>query len=123
MFEQAVRLKLRFQYCGTLTTEDLWDLHVKDLDQIFKDLSVEARQADEESLLDTRTNANKRLDLSIEVVKHIVATKLEEQAKREAAADRKVRKQTLLGILEDKENQALLDLTADELRGMIADLN
>ena len=61
IFEVATRKRFRFNYKGVLTVEDLWTLDVKALDTIFKDLNTQAKQVNEESLLNVKTEEDKEL--------------------------------------------------------------
>ena len=38
IFEQASRSKLRFDYKGNISTEDLWDLDTKKLNVLYKNI-------------------------------------------------------------------------------------
>ena len=44
IFEKATRGKMRFQFKGLVSVEDLWDLSVQDLDKIFKSLNSQKKQ-------------------------------------------------------------------------------
>ena len=76
-FEYAIRNKVRFPYKGSISVEDLWDLSVTDLDQIFKTLNAKLKQLQEESLLDIKTKETKVLDVQIAIIRYIVSVKLE----------------------------------------------
>lgn len=75
MFEIATRNKFRFPFKGVISTEDLWDLSVESLDNVFKTLNSEMKKTKEESLLSTKSKDDEVLELKIEIVKHIVAVK------------------------------------------------
>ena len=122
MFEVAVRTKMRFPFKGSVSVEDLWDLSVRNLDLVFKVLNSELRQVEEESLLQTRTAQDRELDLQIEIVKHIVGVKLEEKVQRLEANERKEKKQKIMGILSDKQDESLKNMSMDELSNMLKDL-
>lgn len=122
MFEKAVRMKLRFNYKGLCSVEDLWDLPVTALDSIYKELNKKAKTEKEESLLDKRTKADDLLDLQIGIVKHIVKTKLKEQEDRENAAMKREKKQKLLNIMAEKQDKALYDMPLEDLEKMVNDL-
>lgn len=123
MFEVAVRNKFRFPFRGVISVEDLWDLNVKDLDLVFKTLNSKLKQVKEESLLETKTQQDQELDTKIEIVKYIVNTKLEEEKTRLQAKERKEKKQKILEILSDKQEESLLNKSEDELRNMLNELD
>ncbi len=122
MFEQASRLKLRFPYKGQCTTEDLWDMPLAHLDNIFKVLNSEAKSQKEESLLAVKTSENTILDLQINIVKHVVSVRLKEQEARKTLADRASQKQKLLGLAAEKQEESLRGLSAEELLRMASEL-
>src|SRR3989337_2369182 len=115
MFEKAARLKLRFNYRGLCSVEDLWDLPVKALDSVFKELNAESKTQKEESLLKEKSQADEILDLKIAIVRHVVEVLLQEKEARE----RHARKQKLLGIIEDKQDAELRDMPIDELKKLV----
>lgn len=120
LFEIATREKYRFPYKGQIGVEYLWDLPVTELDGIFKALKVQEKKSDEEGLLSHKTSADTELDNKIEIVRYIFGVKMAEKAKREEAVKRKAEKEKLLEILSEKEDNALKNLSIDELRARIA---
>jgi hypothetical protein len=123
IFEVATRNKFRFAFRGSLSIEDLWDLGLKDLDTIFKALNGQLKQEKEESLLETKTQANEELDMKIQIVKHIVQTKLEEDNLRAKAKEMKQQKQKILELIESKQNADLANKSLEELQKMLGELN
>jgi hypothetical protein len=121
MFEKAARLKLRFDFRGMLSAEDLWDLALKDLDTIYKALSARAKFS-EDSLMQTKTRDDEEVALKIEIVKYVFAAKLAEKEAREKAAERREKKQKLLEVLEQKQNSKLQDMSEEDLQKMISEL-
>ncbi len=122
MFEKASRLKIRFPYKGSVTTEDLWDLTIKELDSIFKTLNAQAKVSKEESLLDTKTKEDEVVDLQISIIRHVVEIKKQEIEAKKTASERAEKKQKLLEILDEKRNADLKNKSAEDLEKMIAEL-
>lgn len=122
MFEQAVRLKLRFPYKGLCTAEDLFDLTPTQLDGIFKVLNAERKAMSEDSLLATKNNDTDILDLKIEIVRHIVTVKLAEKAALAESRAKAEQRQKLLGILANKQDAELQGKSTEEIQAMIAAL-
>jgi len=122
MFEQAVRMKLRYEHKGLCSVEDLWDLSIVELDQIFKKLNAELKTVKEESLLDVKSYEDKELDLKISIVKHIVAVKLAEAEANEKRADKMAKKQKILGIIARKQDAELEEMPVEKLSEMVEDL-
>ena len=126
MFEQAARLKLRFETAlGSLTIEDLWDLPLtgkkENLDNIAIGLSKQVREESTESFVVKATKANEELELKFAIVKHVIEVKLAEQTAAKMAADNKATRARLTEILAHKEDQELEGLSKEELRARIAE--
>ena len=119
MFEEASRNKIRFNYKGSLTTEDLWDLTVEELDAIFKSLNAKVKESKEESLLNKRTKKDEEVLLKVDIVRHIVEVKFKEAAEAEEAVANKAKKQKILEILAAKKDQDLYNKSIEELEAML----
>lgn len=122
MFEKASRVKLRFDYRGICTVEDLWDLSVKELDSIYKAVNSKLKQSQEDSLLNTKTKEDEVLKLQVNIIKHIVEVKLAEMEAREQAKERKLKKQKLTEILASKQEADLHGKSVEEIQKMIEEL-
>ncbi len=123
LFEVATKGKFRFPFKGLVSTEDLYDLSVENLDQVFKSLNSELKQVKEESLLDSKTKEDTELDMKIEIVKHIVSLKLEEKKARLEEKEKKEQKQRILEILSTKKDESLQNKSVDELQALLSDLD
>ena len=122
IFEMAVKMKFRFPYKGSISVEDLYDLNVRDLDTIFKSLNSQLRQIKEESLLETKSMEDQILDVKIQIVKYIFNLKQEEEAKRIKAKENKEKRQKLMEILANKEDQDLLNKPKEDIQKMLDEL-
>lgn len=123
IFEYATRNKVRFPYRGMVSTEDLWDLSVEELDKIYKTLNSQVKQSKEDSLLLTHNEIDEVLDIQIKIVKHIVSTKLVEQAERDKAADKKAQRQKLMAIIARKQDESLENASIEDLEKMLSELD
>lgn len=122
MFEKAARFKLRFNHKGLCTVEDLWDLPLRELDSLFKGLNVQLRTEKEESLLEKKSQEDEILELKVALVRHVVEVRLQEQKEREDAAAKAERKQKLLGIVAQKQDAKLLEMTEEDLLKLAEEL-
>jgi hypothetical protein len=118
MYKQVAQLKLRFPYKGQCDVEDLFDLGLADLDRIYKVLKQEQGDA-AEGLLQKRTHEDEVLALKLGVVEDVFQTKQAEIEARQAAADRKARKERIMEIIADKQDAALMDKPLEELQEML----
>jgi gamma-glutamylcysteine synthetase len=121
VFAEATRRKLRFnEYKGVLSVEDVWDLSLKELDVIYKKVSVCIKEDEQQdSLFEETKEIDKDLTLKYEVVKQIFKVKLEEKKLRESEKYRSEKKKRLLEILAQKQDAALFDKSVEELRQLI----
>lgn len=122
MFEVATREKMRFPFKGTISVEDLWDLSVQNLDKVFKTLNSQRKEVQEESLLDTKSSEDERLEIQIEIVKYIVNVKLEEQVARAKAAENREKKQKIMALMAKKDDEAMENMSREELQKLLDEL-
>ena len=122
MFEKASRLKLRFTYKGLCSVEDLWDLPLQALDKIYRDLNSQKKEQSEVSLLNKVSKEDELLALKMNIVKYVVETLMQEQREKEEAASRKAKKQKILGIIEEKQEENLRNKSVEELTNLVNDL-
>lgn len=124
VFEIASRKKFRFETpLGQLVTEQLWDLSLTSeradavtLDNVAKDLHRKLRAAEEESFVKpAQSSANEELSAKLEVVKHVIAVKLAEQEAAKVAREKAARRQRILEILAEKEEDALKSKSREDL--------
>jgi hypothetical protein len=122
MFEKAARMKLRFQFRGQCSVEDLWDLNVESLDSIYQEIHTKMKAQKGKSLLRKKNHKDTVLELQSGIVKHIVTVKLKEQEARENATVTKARKEKLLGLLAEKQDESLRDMSEEDLQKLIDEL-
>lgn len=123
IYKQAIRSKLRFQYRGQISTEDLWSLPLPALDAIYKVLNAEIKQSKEDSLLVIVSKDTAELDLKIAIIKDVVATK--QEAKKAAEEESKLRaeKVKIMTALANKQEDAIQNMNEDELAQKLAEIN
>lgn len=126
MFEQASRLKLRFESKkGLLTTEDMWTLPLKstgnsvDLDEVAKLVHQELKNSEEISFVTPVNNNNTVAQLKMDVVKHIIAVKVAERDAAQKARDTKEKKQKILEVIARKQDETLVNSSIEELEKML----
>lgn len=126
IFERATRKKYRFASVrGDLTVEQLWDLPLKsrssgldrslDLDNVARAVNSELKAATEESFVETRDPRQTDLETKLEIVKYVIASKLKDQERNEAARSRAERRRRLLAALDSKEQQALENMSREQI--------
>ena len=120
IFKNATKKKYRFNFRGICTVEDLWDLSVENLDAIYKILKKQQNENEAESLLAKNKNEDNILNDKIEIIKEIVADKIETKKKIENAAKKRAQNQRILEIIADKENDELKNKSIDDLKVMVA---
>ena len=128
LFEKASRLKLRYETVrGLVATEDLWDMSLTStsgfsLDDLAKSLSRALKESEEESFVVKKTSAENVIELKFEIVKHVIKTKLEEIESAENAAANKAKKEKILGVIAEKEDDSLKGKSMTALKKMVAEL-
>lgn len=122
MFEKASRIKLRFETSiGNLSTEDLWDLDLGDLDDIAMALHTKLENKVESFVLKEKA-ADPRTELGFGIVKRVIEVRLAEAEEAERATERRAKKQRILALIAAKEDEALAASSEEDLRKMLDEL-
>lgn len=130
MFERASRMKLRFPSAiGPVMAEDLWDFPLIaregriSLEATAKEVNRGLKELSEESFVEENHNPQRDLaELKLEIVKHIIAYKIEVKKAAETAAETAQRKRKLLSALAAKEEAELVGMTKEQIEAEIAKL-
>jgi len=123
MFKKASRMKLRFNYRGWCSVEDLWDLSVEELDDLYKGLkSAQIENSSESLLVNRKSIKNDAIELRVDIVTEIFNEKMKAAEDNENRVEKKKKKQLLLEIISEKENQKLKDMPVEELTKLVNEL-
>lgn len=123
IFEYASKNKFRYPYKGMITTEDLWDMTPAQLDIVYKALNKDAADAQIDSLMCTMDHTDAELLMKIDIVKHIFKVKENEVQARKDAASKSAKKQRILDILAQREENDLQAMSKEDLLKMLNDLD
>lgn len=123
MFEKASRKKLRFNTTrGMLTTEQLWDLPLKDLDQLAVARHKALKELPEMSFISAEKNLGRDdLELEFSIIKHIINVKLAELNERKVAASRAQERELLKDAIARKKIEVLENLSLEEMEKRLAE--
>ncbi len=127
IFEKATRLKLRFPTTkGLISVEDVWDLPLTSqqkvsLDSLARDTNRELRETQEESFVKP-TPANDKLQLRMDILKHVIKVRMDENQAKQDALAKEQKKAKLKELIQRKKDEALDSLSLDELEKQLADL-
>lgn len=131
IFERASRDKLRFpSNVGGLSTEQLWDLPLTaknpatlNLDTLARGAHRDLKELEEGSFVEVKPDPRKAVaQLRLDVLKHVIAAKLEDKAAAEKAAETAERKRRLLEALSQKEQGELVSMSREDIEKEIAKL-
>lgn len=125
MWIEALSKKLRFEYKGQISIEDLFDLSLNDLDGIYMNLNKELneyQQYSSDSLLDKNDEKDEtyeELQLKIDVVTAVFnhLKKQQEELQRKIALQNQ--RDKILGIIADKQDEELTNKSISELKEIL----
>ena len=127
MFEKASRLKLRFETVkGQLSVEDLWDLPLTsttraNLDDLASTLHL-VTKTETVSFVNKVAPANELDKLRFDIVIQIINTRLAENEATATARANREKKQQIMALIDQKQNEALGALSVEDLRKMVESL-
>lgn len=120
---EAIKRKVRFEHKGIISVEDLFDLELTDLDKLYQEFSKTLKDISSDSLLDDENNELiNDLQLRLDIVKGVFDIKqAEAKALQEKIANLE-EKQKIMRIINQKEDAELADLSIEELKAKLDDL-
>lgn len=122
-FETATRRKLRFQTTrGNLTVEDLWDVPLTVLDEAYKGLSRQIREAEDDSLLAKRDSGAEEATIKRDLVKHVVEVRQAEATEKRNREARRAQAARVRELIAQKQDEALSGKSTEELAALLAEL-
>lgn len=123
MYKKALRAKLRFSTAkGKLTTEDLFDLSLADLDNLAIVLDKKLSETPRKSFISDIAPDTQEDELRFNIVKDIINLKLAERNAAQNAKAKAAEKAQLMEILHRKKNEALENLSVAEIEAKLAEL-
>ena len=124
IFEQASRLKLRFSTTrGFLTTEQLWELSLTDLNKLYINVNEEVSVTSTKGLIkDSETKTDKENNLRLELIEHIYTVIKEEKEAKEQRLALQSQKARLQQLIQTKKDEALTNLPVEELEKQLKEL-
>lgn len=129
MFEKASRLKLRFDTNkGMLSVEDLWDLPLMsatnkvNLDDIARSLHRQLKNDDDVSFVNLDRKSDKIVQLKFDVVKYIIEVRLAEADAAKITRENREKKDRLLQLIAERQDDDLKNMPLDDLKRMVAEL-
>ena len=126
IFEKASRLQLRFNTSkGNLSVEDLWSLplvrHEPNLDNLALELDSQLQKQNKSFVKEVST-LNYVTQLKFDIIKHIIDTKLKEAEETTLAANKAAKRQQIIDLIAQKQNEEVSAKSVEELTKMLAEL-
>lgn len=127
IFLLSTRKKLRFKgNKGEYSTEDLWDLSLKDLDAMAVSISESIDNSSKRSFLENpdpkARAAFSEAKLKLDVIVAVINIRQEENKQKAADAERRQRLSTLEEALAEKKVESLKGMSPEDLEKEIAAL-
>lgn len=124
IFEFAARNALRFNTAkGLVTVEDLYHLTLDQLNETGKGIIAQIKANDEGSLLSVKTSVDEKLEVGLELIKHVIAYKQEIVQARADAKEKATKRAKILEVLARKQDASLEGKSEAELLAELDALN
>lgn len=123
IFERAARAKTRFPSTkGLLSVEDLWDLSLTHLNTIAKTVNKALKAESEEDFITVKSEKNTELELQLDLVKHVIASKLAQEEINKKSAETRAKKERIEALIIEKKEKQLGEKSVEELEAQLREL-
>lgn len=127
IFAKASKQKLRFDFSkGQLSTEDLWQLKLTDLNEIAKKVSKAIKDNGEETFLSTPTSTDKKVvadKLRLDILKEVISVKETAAKASKERTEKLAQLENLKQIIATKKGEELANKSIDELTQLMGTLS
>jgi len=119
-FKTASQQKLRFQTNrGSLSTEQLWDLSLEELDELAVSLETEHKQSGKKSFIQKTSLKDKTSKLRFDVVLDVLNTKVAENEAALEAQEIKEHNKKIINLIAEKQDESLKGKSIKQLEAML----
>jgi hypothetical protein len=121
IFKQATKLKLRFNTTkGQLSTEQLWDLPLVELDNLAVRLEDESKKTGKKSfLVSNNKEEDEKEKLMFDIAFEILTTRVKEQEEARKEREAKEFNQKILSMIANKQDEELQGKSIEELEKLL----
>ena len=120
MYKEALQKKLRFKTNkGMISTEDLFDLSLQNLDTLAIMLDKKISEAPKKSFIEELPAEENDDELRFSIVKDVINIKLKARKDSIDKAQVNARNKRIAELIAKKEDEALENKSIEELRAMI----
>lgn len=120
MYKEALQKKLRFKTNkGMITTEDLFDLSLQNLNTLAIMLDKKISEAPKKSFIEELPAEENNDELRFSIVKDVINIKLKARKDNINRAQADAQKKRILEILAKRNDEELEKKSTEELRAMI----
>ena len=120
MYKEALQKKLRFKTNkGIITTEDLFDLSLQNLNTLAIMLDKKISEAPKKSFIEELPAEENDDELRFSIVKDVINIKLKARKDNIDKAQADARKKRILEILAKRNDEELEKKSTEELRAML----
>ncbi len=120
MYKEALQKKLRFKTNkGLISTEDLFDLSLQNLNTLAIMLDKKVSEAPKKSFIEELPAEENDDELRFNIVKDVINTKLKARKDNMDKAQVDARNKRIAELIAKKEDEALENKSIEELRAMI----
>lgn len=136
LFEIASRKKYRFPSPkGDLNIEQLWDLPLvaragstrdvkADLDTVARAINADIKSMTEDSFVNIKPDPRKGdLEKKLEIVKHVIAVKMQAESDAVKAKDRAEKRSKLLDALAAQEDKEFASMSKEDILKQLAEID
>lgn len=119
-FKLASQQKLRFQTNrGLLSSEQLWDLSLEELDTLAVSLEIEHKQSAKKSFLVKTSIKDKTAKLRFDLVLDVLNTVVAEQEAAAEALEIKEHNKKIITLIAEKQDESLKGKSIKQLEAML----